>query len=102
MLCDKSKFVITPYSENNNYEVLTLPQHDRDISHNLNILEMYKLKTNSIVAINNLLEHHYSRNINIRNRYFYEYLKLPKKVKIFWLEKLMIIHYLFFLNILKK
>ena len=102
LLCDKSKFVRTPYSENINYEVLTLPQLDRDVSHSLNILEMYKLKTNSIVAIDNLLEHHYSRNINIRDRYFYEYLKLPKKVKTFWLEKLMIIHYLFFLNILKK
>lgn len=88
LLCDKSKFVITPYSENNNYEVLTLPQHDRDISHNLNILEMYKLKTNSIVAINNLLEHHYSRNINIRNRYFYEYLKLPKKSKDFLVREI--------------
>lgn len=49
---------------------------------------MYKLKTNSIVAIDNLLEHHYSRNINIRDRYFYEYLKLPKKSKDFLVREI--------------
>ena len=65
--------------ENSMMKCLYIDKESKDLVNSISMLEMYEIPEKSIITIDNLLDHRFSKNLDITSRFFYEKLHLPKK-----------------------
>lgn len=78
LLCNKKNFKKKGINQLDMYDHLYIDRNDRNLEHNIVSFDLYQIDRYSIISIENLLNHPFSKSIDILERYFYSELKLPK------------------------
>ncbi len=65
---------------------LYIDKDAKNLVNSISMLEIYNIPEDSIITIDNLLDHRFSKNVDITSRFFYEELHLPKKAGNFFVR----------------
>lgn len=91
LLCNQKMFKQEKIQTNSNDEMmlkcLQLDKEITDLVNSVSMLPMYYISDDSIVTIDNLLDHKFCKNLDITARFFFENLQLPKKSDKFFVRK---------------
>lgn len=87
LLCNQKMFKTKNVEINNPYDkCLYFDKDEKDLAKSMSTVDLYRIEDDSIVSIDNLLDHPFTKRIDITNRFFYDQLRLPNKKEKFFIR----------------